>query len=218
MANYENGEATRQAIINTCKQLFYEKGFNATSYSDICELAHVNRGTIYYHFDNKEMIRFEVQLAYLKSNKHNAGKYCADSRYWGILSMYMFWNQIMYDEKMRRFSLEICNDYPAYTGEKDCTFSYTVAYNELWEPFWERSNIPQLAYSSVYGYTMSCLRMLCEHPQEYNSKELFEQCVKACCKIWGIPDDLMDAIWENVEKYIVLIPEDEYKSAFKGIS
>ena len=41
MGNYENGALTRQLIINACNRLFYEKGYNETSYADICAMAHV---------------------------------------------------------------------------------------------------------------------------------------------------------------------------------
>ena len=75
MGSYENGANTRQAIVQACKRLFYEKGFHDTSYGDICRAAHVNRGTVYYHFDSKETMRYEVQWEYTTDNKHVVEKY-----------------------------------------------------------------------------------------------------------------------------------------------
>lgn len=210
MANYENGAYTRQAIVQACKQLFYEKGFHETSYSDICETAHVNRGTVYYHFPTKEAMRLEVQWEYATENKRIAEKYCPDTRYQYIVAMGLFWEQIQSSSNLRRFTLQSCIDLPVYTGKKDLTHFYYTSYESMWGAFWDKKNISQLAFASVYGYIMSCLRMICEHPEKYDAMELFEHCVRSSVSIWGIPDALMDEIWTEVERYLALIPEEEY--------
>lgn len=210
MANYENGANTRQSIVHVCKQLFYEKGFHETSYGDICKAAHVNRGTLYYHFKTKEDLRYEVQWEFTTDNKRIAENYCADTRYQYILAMGLFWKQMQRDPKLRRFCLQSCVDFPVYTGKKDLTHFYHTSYERMWGAFWDRKDIPQLAFASVYGYIMSCMRMICEHPEKYNAMELFALCVRSSVSIWGIPDELMDDIWAQVEKYLLLIPETEY--------
>ncbi len=50
------GEKTRNEIIECAKNLFYHKGFEATSFSDIVAAAQVNRGNIYHHFKSKDDI------------------------------------------------------------------------------------------------------------------------------------------------------------------
>lgn len=210
MANYENGAYTRQTIVQACKQLFYEKGFHETSYADICKAAHVNRGTLYYHFGSKEDMRYEVQWEFTIANKHIAEKYCPDSRYHYVVAMGMFWKQLQKDEKIRRFALQCCTDYPVYTGKKDMTYFYYTSYESMWGQFWDRKKISQLAFASVYGYIMSCMRMSCEHPDRIDSLELFEHCIHSCFAIWGIPGALMDEIVTEAMKYISLIPEDVY--------
>lgn len=47
------GDQTRAAIYNTAKKLFYEKGFEATSYMDIKNELNINKGLIPYHFNTK---------------------------------------------------------------------------------------------------------------------------------------------------------------------
>lgn len=209
MGSYENGANTRQAIVQACKRLFYEKGFHDTSYGDICRAAHVNRGTVYYHFDSKETMRYEVQWEYITDNKHVVEKYCPDKRYHYILAMCMFWMQIHKDEKLRRFSLECCRDFPVYTGKKDLSHFYYTGYETMWGAFWDQGNISQLAFASVYGYIMSCMRMLCEHPEKYDPMEMYEHCVNASVSIWGIPQEIMEQIWKDVKHYLSAIPEEE---------
>lgn len=209
MSNYENGATTRQAIVQACKQLFYEQGFHETSYGDICKAAHVNRGTIYYHFKDKEAMRYEVQWEYIIANRRIVEKYCSDKRYHYILAMCMYWIQVHRDGHMRQFSLQCCRDVPVYTGKKDLSFFYYAGYETMWGDFWDKTNISQLAFASVYGYIMSCMRLLCEHPEKYDPMEMYEHCVNASVAIWGIPQEIMDAIWKDVKHYISLIPEEE---------
>lgn len=208
MANYENGAYTRQAIVEACKRLFYEKGFHETSFSDICKAAHVNRGTVYYHFESKEIMRYEVQWEYVIANKRIAEEFCGDSRYHYIIAMCMFWMQVHRDENLRRFALQCSTDYPVYTGKKDLTHFYYTSYEAMWSSFWEKEKIPALSFASVYGYIMSCMRMMCEHPEKFDPLELYEHCVKASVSIWGVPDAIMAQIWADVERYISLIPEE----------
>lgn len=218
MGNYENGVTTRQAIVRACEQLFYEKGFHETSYTNICNLAHVNRGTIYYHFKTKETMLYEVQWQYTINNKHVAEKYCSDSRYHYIVAMCMFWLQMHRDEKMRKYVLQCCVDFPVYTGKMDLTHFYFTGYEAMWGAFWKKKDIPELAFASIYGYIMSCMRMLCEVPEQFDPMVLYEHCVKTTLSVWGAPAELGIQIWENAMHYLSLIPEEEIAVQISPIS
>ena len=65
MGGYSVGIATRQRIYEESKRLFYEKGVKATSYTDICAAAEVNRGLIPYHFKSKSGIAIEVLVEFV---------------------------------------------------------------------------------------------------------------------------------------------------------
>ena len=67
MGEYSVGIATRQRIYEESKRLFYEKGVKATSYTDICKAAGVNRGLIPYHFKSKSGIAIEVLVEFIDS-------------------------------------------------------------------------------------------------------------------------------------------------------
>lgn len=47
---------TREKIINTAEQLFYEQGFETTSFADIAERVEISRGNFYHHFKSKDDI------------------------------------------------------------------------------------------------------------------------------------------------------------------
>lgn len=60
-ARKEMAEQTRQRVVAAARRLFAEKGFFATSTSDIVEAAGVGtRGALYGHFKNREELFLEV--------------------------------------------------------------------------------------------------------------------------------------------------------------
>ena len=50
------GEKTRADIVGCANRLFYELGYEATSFSDIVEASGLYRGNIYHYFKSKEEI------------------------------------------------------------------------------------------------------------------------------------------------------------------
>ncbi len=51
-----NKKETREEIITAADQLFYERGFEHTSFADIAEVVNISRGNFYYHFKTKDEI------------------------------------------------------------------------------------------------------------------------------------------------------------------
>jgi AcrR family transcriptional regulator len=49
-------DRTRNRILQAANRLFYRKGFNRTSFTDVVDAADVPRGNIYYYFKTKEDI------------------------------------------------------------------------------------------------------------------------------------------------------------------
>ena len=50
------GEALRQKIVAAADQLFYQQGYENTSFSDIAAAVDISRGNFYYHFKTKDEI------------------------------------------------------------------------------------------------------------------------------------------------------------------
>ena len=53
-------EAIRQRIIDKADELFYQHGYEKTSFSDIAKVVNISRGNFYYHFKSKDDILDEV--------------------------------------------------------------------------------------------------------------------------------------------------------------
>ncbi|MEJ8545353.1 TetR/AcrR family transcriptional regulator [Brevibacillus borstelensis] len=50
------GEKTKRHIAEKATELFAQKGYAATSIEDICHAANSSKGSLYYHFKNKEQL------------------------------------------------------------------------------------------------------------------------------------------------------------------
>lgn len=48
--------STRQHIVEAADTLFYERGYEHTSFADIAEAVNISRGNFYYHFRTKDEI------------------------------------------------------------------------------------------------------------------------------------------------------------------
>lgn len=54
--NMNKGEQTRQMIIEQSAPLFNKKGLAATAMSDIMDATNLSKGSLYVHFDNKDVL------------------------------------------------------------------------------------------------------------------------------------------------------------------
>lgn len=55
-----NARSTRDQIIETADRLFYQNGYEHTSFADIAEAVGISRGNFYHHFKTKDGILEEV--------------------------------------------------------------------------------------------------------------------------------------------------------------
>ncbi len=52
----KKGEQTREHILTCAEKVFSQKGYYQTQVSDISDIAHVAKGTVYQYFNNKESL------------------------------------------------------------------------------------------------------------------------------------------------------------------
>ena len=81
------GEAQRQRIVAAADQLFYQQGYESTSFSDIADVVGISRGNFYYHFKSKDEILDAV----------------IDHRVTDIEAMLNEWNEKITDPKQRLY-------------------------------------------------------------------------------------------------------------------
>ena len=69
MVRRASGEKKKDLIISVSKSLFYEKGYAATTYEDISNLADIPASSIAYHFSSKRNLAAVIQEEFQRQNK-----------------------------------------------------------------------------------------------------------------------------------------------------
>ena len=53
-------KSTRERIVDAADRLFYERGYEPTSFADIANAVEISRGNFYHHFKSKDDILHAV--------------------------------------------------------------------------------------------------------------------------------------------------------------
>ncbi len=200
--DYDNGLLTRRLILDACKALYYEKGFRGTSYQDICNRAHVIRSSIYYHFKDKENVRYEVMWEYYMPLHHYAESLCDVPHLAWSLSMYIMWIRMQHDVPYRKFLMEYYHDYPIYKVNASFCRFYQICYERMYSDHHKLEFIDPLAFSSMYGFISGLMGMLDENPDGYDVRALFRHCMISGLTIWQFSAEEISAYWDALTPYI----------------
>ncbi len=71
------GHETRAAILDAAAACFAENGYAGTGVAEICRRAGISKGTLYYHFENKQALFLElvdIQLAHFEEALDRAAR------------------------------------------------------------------------------------------------------------------------------------------------
>lgn len=193
---YSTSTETKNRIMNTCKQLFTEKGYKQTTYNDICEMAKVHPGTITYHFGSKKKMASILYYSIVESiyRYENELFFEEDDLQQLILGNGIHIHLLFNDPIYCRFSSEFCSedlskdDLPNYIqmmskafrvttkhiGEKKAKLLFTAikGMDTYIEPY-IYENIEELTYEEIFSF-------ICETYYPFlESRELKERIGKA---------------------------------------
>lgn len=203
---YENGISTRKIILNAAIKLFLDKGFHETIYDDICQEAHVHRGSIYYHFKEKENIRYEVLWEITIQNRNLAAQFCEREDFHFLLAIYILWYRLLTDNGTRKFLLDYLGDYPVYHEKHTLSRYCDMLYQNMYKRSWAKKKKDPLANASVYGYIMGMIQLGGTHPESYTPLELLHYTVIYGNMILGISGEDIEKFWSELLLYVELIP------------
>lgn len=205
MKTYENGLSTRKIILDTCVRLFLKKGFHETSYDDICREAHVNRGSIYYHFKEKENIRYEVLWELIMQDRSFIMNCCPHTEYDIFLSLYLFWLQFFENPMIRKFNLDYYKDQPVYTPHSELGRFYRMIYIQMFEQICPLEKINTLSFASGYGHVHGLMQLTAADLSQYNAELIFRHCLYAVGAVLEIPRTELDRLWSVLAPDIRII-------------
>lgn len=206
---YENGASTKQLILDVCKELFLENGFQETSYDDICKKAHVNRGTIYYHLKDKENIRFLVHEEYIARYVKLGERYCDIPEYWYHMGMTILWHQFLNNHKLRRFLMEFAKDNLIYAPEKAAVPAFVQCYQRFSDRELKLEDLEELSISAAYGLLMYMIQVAGQQWQVLTAEDLVRRCMINIGKLYHLEDHVVKKTWEDMCPYIQKLPWNE---------
>lgn len=216
MKKYENGSATRTLILDVSFRLFLEKGFYETSFDDICREAHVNRGSIYYHFKEKENIRYEALWQLITQNRNFAKQYCPGTKYDIILAIYILWKQFLDNDMVRKFLLDYFNDQPAYSPRCALGRFYRTLYTKMYEEIWAFDQINDLDFAAFYGYLHGLMHLIEANLSQYNAEAVFWHSFYAgTTSAYRIPLQKVEKIQAYLSEKIDVLSKYEYDPIVK---
>jgi len=103
-------EEKKALILDTCKELFYEKGYNETSYEDIYTAAGLPPGSVTYYFTGKKNIAESIHAEYELKVKTVLSLLIAEEyelRVMSALEILNWWNVFFINPNIRRFIVEL---------------------------------------------------------------------------------------------------------------
>lgn len=208
MGSYDNGNDTRKQILNTCFYQFLTNGFHETSVEDICKAAHVNRSSVYYHFHDKDNIRYEVLWELIIRCRNQALRYCPNTKNGMALAIRILYVHLRQEPALWKFLLDYWKDFPVYNPRSSLGAFYSLLYRGLFESIWDRSRISSLAFASMYGHICGIHSLASARPDRYRPEEIHKHCFDTVTQIWHIPEDKADALWDSMEADLKNIPLD----------
>ena len=111
MVRASAGEKKKKLILQTCKTLFYEKGFSETTYADIAEAADIPQGSIAYHFDGKLAIGLAIRSEFEREDYRYThtllDAYGVGYRVRTVVGLLHYWKLLFDMGRIRRFLAEI---------------------------------------------------------------------------------------------------------------
>lgn len=176
MALY-NGQDTKEKILISARQLFYEKGYDETTFRDIANLAEINQGSIYYHFRTKSNLGKTIYREIAKENFDIARKFFLETT--NVLTCFLigsniYWHMFFKDASYRKFNV-------AATAEKS---NLTVDdYDELFveairdyisQELLKDKMLFYLTVSGSIGYTKSLGISVSEKIEELTADEVWK--------------------------------------------
>lgn len=211
MSKYENGESTRQAILDAAKRLFYYNSYEATSMDDICREAHVRRSSIYYHFKNKDQILNQVLIDIVKEYELLAEQYCDIPEYIFTLSMAIIWQLFLHDDGFRKMHLQWAKNNPMYSPDNQVFSIHLLCYQRSTDQKLDVEQVRELSAASAYGLLIYILNLAAGRYDVFTAEELVQHCMSNIGRLYHLEEFVVEKAWNDILPYIRKLPLESLK-------
>lgn len=124
---YSAGDKTKEKILEVSQVLFYEKGYEDTSYKDISEMAGVNKALIPYHYNSKLELALAVYKKFIQEHDETFCKIsCGEDEEILPITMVFYYYYLLMNENIVRFVHQISKEsffHNTFTGDEERVFA-----------------------------------------------------------------------------------------------
>lgn len=103
MVTADEKNNTSQIILDAAKRLFYKKGINRTTLTDIARNSHIAHSLISYYFKDKAGVIYAVMQREYQAMARKADNIAESKQDSGIIWLYLFWYKYANEKEYARF-------------------------------------------------------------------------------------------------------------------
>ena len=208
-----SAEEKKALILETCKELFYEKGYNETTYEDIYTAAGLPPGSVTYYFTGKKIIAETIHAEYELKVRTMLSSLVADDyelRVMSALETLNWWNVFFVNPSIRRFIVEIGREgvlRKSFLGNTEYLFKLHINEYNL------RINGPRLGLitAAYIGVMTELLLNAGENLSAYTAEEMADFAIETAYKLLNISSA---AINDTIGKAHVIYDEVKINNAY----
>lgn len=193
MAQYDSANSTQELIVDNAKKLFFERGIEKTSTTDIANRSHVVRNSVRYYFKTKKDMQRAVSSDILNRLVDvTVQKLCLDKLNWSIMS-FVFWYRFFNDEQFRNYSLQCIGKIDVCESDYRCVydFMYLSFSGELSYDAFVRENY--LALEVSWNVQERLMEYYADRLDQTDFKEAAANELLLSLRLYGIPDAVIRA-------------------------
>lgn len=211
MVKRSAGEKKRDLIVSVCKKLFYEKGYNNTTYNDICTAADIPPGTITYHFENKRGIASVIEDEYEPQNKIYIERMCTNRGYSKVLLMaienFHMWKRDLEDPNLRNFLIDVSRErVPSKAAFRAVKYFYQCVIDELGITVSDKEM--RLIVPTQIGMSDAVLMEISRDPDSFTYEEAARFSIRFFLRQLGVADSESEHVIAEAREIFKTLPID----------
>ena len=200
MVRLSAGDKKKLLIVETCKKLFYNKGYSNTTYDDICTEADIPPGSITYHFDGKRGIASVIEDEFERQNKIYIEKMCGGrftKTQLMVIENFNMWRRQTEDANLRHFILNMSTErIPSNSALEAVTYFYQCVIDDQKITGIDDKELHLIAAAQI-GMSDSLFLAYAAHPEYYSYEYMARFAIRFFMRQIGIPDGKIQEFIED---------------------
>ena len=217
MSFYENGIETKKRILAACRKLFYAKGYQHTTFKDICAEAQVNQSSIHYHFKSKEALLAIIYEETISKNNQEVERLSPKNthpltKYFLSTSLYIY--KLLKDKSYFRLNLDaeklLATDH--FDNQINILASGIYAKDKNYVVISENDFF---SIMGIAGFDHSFLIYLSKEDSIKDHKQLTAYTIDIYRRILKIDDDTFNLIMDQLRPLEAQVKWDQLDTSFE---